>query len=139
MNSVLIDARVAVCPTIAKNTLGTWWHYFLEFGYSPADARKQRVKRGKKGHRRYKTQWTKHITSILRSIIDDNGSLYLDEVQQELFELSGEWLNPSTISRKLHNELECSLQIETIIASQKNAAEQAEFLEAVQSKLINPN
>jgi len=139
LNSVLIEARAAVCPTVAKNTLGTWWHYFLEFGYTPADARKARVKRGKKGRRRYKTRWTKHTTSILKSIIDDDGSLYLDEVQQELFELSGEWWSPSTISRKLHNELGYSLQVATIIASQKDAAEQAEFLEAVRSRLTNPN
>ena len=42
-------------------------------------------------------------------ILDDDGSLYLNEVQQELFELSGEWWSHSTISRKLHNDLEYSL------------------------------
>ena len=87
---VLIEVRVAVCLTVAKHALGTWWHYFLEFCYSHADVKKARVKRGKKGHRRYKTQWTDHTTLILKSITDDDGSLYLDEVQQELPELSGE-------------------------------------------------
>jgi hypothetical protein len=42
---------------------------------------------------------------MLNSIIDDQGDLYLDELQQELFELGGGWWNPSTISRKLKEEL----------------------------------
>ena len=73
LNSILIQARTAVCPTVAKNTLGGRWHFFLKFGYTPADARKK--KRGKKGHKRYKTRWTKHTTVTLRSIVDDDGSL----------------------------------------------------------------
>ena len=107
-----------------KNTLRNWWHYFLEFGYNPTDAKKARVERDKKGRRRNKTRWTKHTTSILKSIIDDYGSLYLDKVQQELFELSGEWWSPTTISRKLHNEFGYSLQVAIKIVCQKDAVEQ---------------
>ena len=47
VNYVLIEARAAVCPTLANNTLSDWWQYFLEFGYTPADARKKKRK-GKK-------------------------------------------------------------------------------------------
>ena len=139
LNSVIIEARAAVCPTVANNTLRAWWHYFLAFGYTPADARKKQKRRGRKALKRYKTRWTKHTTVILKSIVDDDGSQYLDEMQQELFELSGDWWDPSTISRKLHTECEYTLQMATDIASQKDEQEQAEFIEAVRSRLTNPN
>ena len=60
----------------------------------------------------------------MNSNTDDDVSLYLYVVQQELFELSGEWRSPSTISKKLHNELGYSLQITIKIACQKDDAEQ---------------
>jgi hypothetical protein len=56
---------------------------------------------------------------MLNSIIDDQGDLYLDELQQELFELGGGWWNPSTISRKLKEELKYSLQVATDILQVK--------------------
>ena len=57
LSSVLIAAKNAVCPTVHERTIREWWHYFLEFGYTPADARKER-KKSRKKRKRYNTNWT---------------------------------------------------------------------------------
>jgi hypothetical protein len=35
----------------------------------------------------YLTKWREQTTTLLKSIVDDQGDIYLDELQQELFEL----------------------------------------------------
>ena len=35
---VLIAAKNDVCPSVHERIIREWWHYFLEFGYTPADA-----------------------------------------------------------------------------------------------------
>ena len=96
----------------------------------------------RKKRKTYNTNWNNSTTALLKVIVDEQGELYLDEIQQELFELGGGWWNCSTISVKLRDPnvgINYSLQVATDVASQKDYDEQEEFLEAVRSRLVNPN
>ena len=120
MTSVSIAARNAICGTVNDRTVREWWQFFLEFGYTPAEARALSRKYKKK--KRYCTNWTDDTYRLLKSIVDDKGELYLDEIQEELHRLGGGWGSPSTISLKLRsNIIKSSLQVATHVASQKDA------------------
>ena len=137
LTSVSIAARNAVFGTVSDRTVREWWQFFLEFGYTPAEARA--LTRKYKKTKRYSTNWTNDIYRLLKSIVDDKGELYLDEIQEELHRLGGGWWSPSTISTKLRsNIIKYSLQVATDVASQKDVQEQEEFLEAIRSRNIHP-
>ena len=139
LTAVSIEARNAICGTVNDRTVREWWHFFLEFGYTPAEARELSRKYTKK-RKRYNTLWTADTFRLLKKIVDEKGELYLDEIQEELCRLGGGWWSPSTISVKLRSkEIGYSLQVATDVASQKDAQEQEEFLEALRSRNLNPN
>ena len=120
LTSVSIAARNAVFGTVSDRTVREWWQFFLEFGYTPAEARA--LTRKYKKTKRYSTNWTNDIYRLLKSIVDDKGELYLDEIQKELHRLGGGGWSPSTISLKLRsNIIKYSLQVATNVASQKDA------------------
>ena len=48
LNAVSIEARNAICGTVNDRTVREWWHFFLEFGYTPAEARELSRKYQKK-------------------------------------------------------------------------------------------
>jgi hypothetical protein len=57
---------------VAERTLGRlWWHYFLEFGFTPAEARKRHQSGGKERRNWYLTKWTEQTSTLLKSIVDD--------------------------------------------------------------------
>ena len=39
LTALSIEARNAICGTVSDRMVREWWHYFLEFGYTQAEAR----------------------------------------------------------------------------------------------------
>ena len=63
----------------------------------------KRKKKIKEKRKRYNTNWTGDTYLLLKSIVNDKGNLYLDEIQEELFELDEGWWSPSIIFEKLRD------------------------------------
>ena len=63
----------------------------------------KRKKKIKEKRKRYNTNWTGETYLLLKSIVNDKSGLYLDEIQQELFELDEGWWSPSIIFEKLRD------------------------------------
>jgi len=84
--------------SISTRTLIRWWNYYTGWGEVPA------ITRGKvRRFHRLSRKWRRTrvindtIVNALKSIVDDNPELYLDEIAEELAKITGVYLPLKTI------------------------------------------
>ena len=78
---------------------------------------------------------------MLESIVDNEPEFYLDKIEEELFDLGGGWWSASYILwTKLTGNIGYSLVRAAADRSyDADKKEQAEFLQAVQDQVVDPN
>ena len=133
LHSIIKSCKNNVVPFAHVTTLYRWWKFFLMYGTTQAEWIRSRKKRS------YTTDWRRRETNILKAIIDSYPDLYLDEIQEEMYEADGGWWSRTTLWRKLKEELRYSLQVATDKSFVANQEEQEEYQKALEERIIRPN
>ncbi|KAG0149210.1 hypothetical protein CROQUDRAFT_40074 [Cronartium quercuum f. sp. fusiforme G11] len=68
---------------------------------------------------------------LLADIIHQSPSMYLDELQEKMFDLTGIWVTLSTLSRVLHQHLGLSLLVSRALDRRQCPVARAAFVAAV--------
>ena len=123
---------------LSYSTHRRWMIYYIQFGEVPAQNRRDR-KTTIRGIRASKTGvFTEGDEAVLKSIIEEECQLYLDEIQERLFEKTGKVWATSTIWSHMHN-LNYSLKVAIHRASQQDEVEVNAFHSRMQDAITHPN
>ena len=107
-------------------TLQRWFKHWREFGETPEETKRWQLQRGLYRKKRI-TRMRPRRVQMLKSIVDAQPELYLDEMQEKLFTRYGELYALSTLSRTLRCTLRYSLRVIQEKAAQRDAEERAAF------------
>ena len=141
LEAALREAKVAICPTVTTRTLRRWWYFFLKHGDTPAIERRRKARVAGRRYQRRTTRgnWSPVSTTVLKSIVDDNPDLYLDEIQDEFLNLTGEWWCASKLWKELVSSCNYSLQITTERAYKEDDEERQRFLQRLRDVILHPD
>ena len=141
LEAALRAAKAEICPRVTTKTLRRWWYYFLKHGDTPAIERRRLARIIGRRYRRRTSrgQWAAVNTAVLKSIVDDNPDLYLDEIQDEFLNLTGEWWSASKLWKELVSSCDYSLQITTERAYKEDDEERQRFLQRLRDVIIHPD
>ena len=131
-------ARQASGFILSYRTLMRWIDYYQKYGEAPARARRNRKPTRRRRHTEEMAQFTGEDEDTLKTIIDNQPQLYLDEIRMELFYISGELWSTSTIWKKLHL-LGYSLKVAVFRAKQQNEQEKNDYYCRLEDRVRHPS
>lgn len=117
------SVEVSLKKGISHSTIRNWKTFYLQYGRSPAAARREKKKLGPRVNNRPFTPELKHELSI---IVSHKPWLYLDEFQAQLLARTGTKVSTSAIYKVLTEELGWSLQAAEVAARERNEVDRAE-------------
>lgn len=104
---VLQDGETARLGQVPLTTQRRWIEIISNFGMIPIEWTKEEERRQRKErHRPYQSGVMDEVTiAALKTIVDATPDLYLDQMQDELENVTGKHISLATISDALHNRL----------------------------------
>lgn len=128
-----IYQQVATSTNVSNSTVRRWWLIFIQFGELPFEARE----REKELLGKYKwlsdgAKITQNELDALLKIVNDNPTLYLDEIAVKLGNRIGKYFPISTIWNYMTKYLHKSLQVMKRRASQQCEVSQNKFKSALE-------
>lgn len=121
------DGKYGAPHALPRQTLYRWKNHFDWFGETPHETMERtsgNVFPGKKG-----INFT--VQQKIKQIIDDNPSLYLDEIRKKLHDAFGKWYSISSIQRCITKKIKYTLKLLTMKAVQADALERAVYKKAL--------
>eukprot|EP00594_Rhizosolenia_setigera_P002485 CAMPEP_0178944888 /NCGR_PEP_ID=MMETSP0789-20121207/3413_1 /TAXON_ID=3005 /ORGANISM="Rhizosolenia setigera, Strain CCMP 1694" /LENGTH=336 /DNA_ID=CAMNT_0020624685 /DNA_START=268 /DNA_END=1275 /DNA_ORIENTATION=+ len=128
IDPVLRECKDKVTPEISVRTLARYWKIYEEWGLLPCDVQERIAKLRKFENHSNENAVSKEELMALKEIVDEDPSLYLDEISLRLGMETGRFLSRSYISRLLRLRLRYSLKVMCKIAKQRRIEEEVEFL-----------
>jgi len=121
------DGKNGAPHALPRQTLYRWKKHFDWFGETPQETMQRTGGNrfgGKKG-----INYT--VQQKIKQIIDDDPSLYLDEIRKKLHDAFGKWYSISSIQRCITKNLKYTLKLLTMKAVQADALERAVYKKAL--------
>ena len=135
LNALCKLARSRYLPQGAnERTCRRWFEHYLAYGETPAETGNLLTKYS--GAER--VLWTARETTMLKSIVDLDPGLYLDEIVKRLEDILGKKWNASLVWEKIRTKLEYSLQVVTDKALQQDENERSRYKAALSAVLVRP-
>lgn len=132
MEDLYTECRKKVAPTVPEKTISRWWYIFLEFGDIPDVVTKRMAELNKlAGRNNNNRALNNEELQKLKTLIDENPNLYLDEIAISFGNKTGKYLKYNTIWNYATKELGYSLKVISLRAKQRNYDEELMFLDAL--------
>ena len=139
---ILKDAQEKYYPVSSRH-LYRWLAHYVKFGEVPEQTKRWRKetkpkkrKRGELDRTDGENVWGENDTTMLKEIVDEHPALYLDEIQEHLFQRTGRNWSTSYIWKKLKDEVGYSLQVATKQAIDRDEELRDEYLESVEEAVM---
>jgi hypothetical protein len=113
-------AKNEYLPQLSTRQVRRWFQHYLQFGQVPAETREFYQRTGKNIGQRL--SFDEEDKRALDQIIREELDLYLDEIQDKMFEMQNKRWAPSTLWRQLQRQ-NYSLQVCTYRAIQQSMEE----------------
>ena len=129
---------------LTYSTFWKWFKHYLQFGETQADQRKREQTRRRRRKASYYSSRVKSSTfsdqddSMLRSIMDNQPQLYLDEIQTLMSRRRRKIWSTSSIWKRM-NHLGYSLQKAVFQARQRNEQKRNQYMQSLKMMLRNPD
>ena len=112
LQAAILETKQNIYPGADPTAIRKWWDHFIQYGDTPAYARRTEVRRYKKRYKQLTNRgnWTEEQTEMLKEIVDQHPEYYLDEIQLVFcLEMKEDWSAPY-IWERLIGDCEYSLQ-----------------------------
>jgi hypothetical protein len=127
------DGKNGAPHALPRQTLYRWKTHFDWFGETPQET--QRRMKGKSFTGQKKINYA--VSQKIKTIIDGDPSLYLDEIREKLHAVEGTWYSTSGIHRCITRDLKYTVKLLSMKAVQADALERAVYKKAL-STVNNP-
>jgi len=125
------DGKNGVPHALPRQTLYRWKEHYEWFGETPLETSRRHKGSTLSGRKKIVSE---HVKGRIRSIIEANPSLYLDEIRTQLrMFYPNVWYSQSSIRRCIVNDLQLSLKILTMKATQADALEREIYKRALRT------
>ena len=137
-------AKESILPTAGISNLKRWVRHYALHGELKAET-KERIKMLRQKHPNQfrlagEEMWNQHDTDMLKSIVDADPDLYLDEIQSEMVFAGRRCYSLSYIWKKLtSNAIQYSLRRAIEIATERDEEERSRYLSARKTALKRPD
>jgi transposase len=141
LEPVLKMAKTTIAPQVHTGTLRRWFYFFMIFGVTQAEDKRDGCKYSEPYRRTRRTRaegWTREHTRKLKKIVDEHPDLYLDEIQSRFYASTGRFFSATTLWRKLHEEVGYSLKVAVDKAKQRDEEERREYQKCLEEIVVRP-
>ena len=129
LQSILEMCHAQQCPDVNTRTLRRWWVVYIKWGELPYNAKKRKSRL--KGMSKNMAVNDNELI-ILKSIVDRNPNLYLDEISMLFGIATKKFLHYTTIWRYMSERLGYSQQVMISLATQQCEEEEIQFKVALE-------